>query len=74
MLTPRLTDSKSETSSECTDKLPQEKGVGGKLVFAWRGPDRVVKVINPVTYVLTDKEGKMLPGTTHARQMTHAVV
>ena len=46
-----------------------EKGITSKLKYSWKGPYKVTKVLSPVTYALTDMEGKPLPGTYHSRQL-----
>jgi len=46
-----------------------ERGVTSKLAYRWKGPYSVKQVIGPVTYRLEDKEGKLLPGTMHARDL-----
>jgi len=48
-------------------KSSLQKGITSKLKYSWTGPFRIVKAIGPVNYVLQDKEGKILPGTYHAR-------
>ena len=46
-----------------------ERGVTSKLAHRWKGPYTIEKSLGPVTYVLKDKEGKLLPGTVHARHL-----
>ena len=46
-----------------------EKGVTSKLAYKWKGPYTISKQIGPVTFILTDKNGKVIPGTAHARQL-----
>ena len=49
-----------------------EKGITSKLKYSWTGPHTVARVIGPVTYVLMDRDQKLLPGTYHARKMHKA--
>jgi len=44
-------------------------GVTSKLAYHWTGPYTIAKVLGPVTYTITDANGKPYPGTVHARQL-----
>jgi len=46
-----------------------EKGVTSKLAYRWEGPYTITRKIGEVNYTLSDKNGKALPGTVHARQL-----
>ena len=46
-----------------------EKGVTSKLAYKWKGPYIIVRVIGPVTYIIMGMDGRILPGTVHARQL-----
>lgn len=46
-----------------------ERGVTSKLAYRWKGPYVIDSVIGPVTFTLRDKDGKILPGTVHARHL-----
>ena len=46
-----------------------ERGVTTKLAYRWTGPYTIVKAIGPVTFVLKDKLGKVLPGTYNVRHL-----
>ena len=46
-----------------------EKGVTTKLAYKWAGPYKIAKKFGRVTFVLKDKDGKILKGTAHARQL-----
>jgi len=46
-----------------------EKGVTSKLAYRWSGPCKVIRKIGPVSYVIKDQFGKVVPGTIHSRQL-----
>jgi transposase InsO family protein len=46
-----------------------ERGITTKLAYKWQGPYRVKKVIGDKTFVLEEENGKVLPGTAHARYL-----
>ena len=46
-----------------------ERGVTSKLAYRWKGPYVIESVIGPVTFTLKDKDGKIIPGTVHARHL-----
>jgi len=48
-------------------------GITSKLKYNWHGPYTVEKVITPVTFILKDPQGNVLPGTHHARCMYKVV-
>ena len=52
---------------------PEEKGVGGKLTYAWKGPYRIAQVLGPVTYRLIDSNGRLMAGTAHSRYLSKTI-
>jgi len=52
----------------------EEKGIGGKLAYAWKGPYKVIEVVGPVAYRVADATGNVLAGTVHARHMNKTIV
>ena len=46
-----------------------EKGVTSKLAYRWTGPYTITIKHGPVTFSLKDSQGKIIPGTVHARDL-----